>query len=213
MPTYRAQVVVKYFTNIPQDVWTNTFHFLDLGIGTMEAAADLITPKLQSFYQGIYTVGTPMANYCNTTLADVKWYDLADPEPRVPYLKQISPASANGVSVVPTEAAAVLSFQGLRVSGTPQARRRGRVYLGGLSSACMVSSSAAQFPNLSGSFVANIASMADTNLLNMGIPNLSWAVWSPTTGLTTVVNDGWVDNSPDTQRRRSVAPTTRTVWS
>jgi len=40
-----------------------------------------------------------------------------------------------------------------------------------------------------------------------------WVVYSPTNGNTVNVDNGWVDNAFDTQRRRGLAVTARTNWT
>lgn len=209
MSQIRAQITFPFFTNLPTDVITNTLYFQ--GSGTFaEDYPDLVAP-LNAFYESCYAIG--IANYIDEALATIKFYDMEQPAPRVPEVESLAFDVTNSVSTVPTEVAAVLSFQGNQVSGVPQARRRGRIYLGGLVPAQLTASAVDAFPILAPAFITDIVDAAEvlrdtTNGLSIG-----WRVYSPTLGTFAAVSNGWVDNSPDTQRRRSVNASQRTLWS
>lgn len=200
------------FTNLPQDVITNTFHFSELTVVGLEPAADALTPKLADFYEAVYNGSLGMASYMQPTLAQVHWYDLNQPEPRIPYTLPLGASIPVSASSLPTEVAAVLSFQGDPAPGVPQARRRGRIYLGAVNHNALASSSVSAFPIWSTAWVAGIVNGANTHLLNAGVTGMRWSVWSTVDQAPTYVTNGWCDNSPDTQRRRSVDPTVRTVF-
>jgi hypothetical protein len=102
-----------------------------------------------------------------------------------------------------------LSFQGTPLSGTPQSRRRGRIYFGPFRTSGL---------NTQGRPAAGLI----TSLVNAGdallaasdaAANWQWVIWSPTTGLEVGVANGWVDDEFDTQRRRGRVPTARTTFS
>ncbi len=133
--------------------------------------------------------------------------------PRVPYELPMPFTATGTTSPIPTEVAAVISFQGDPFPGMPQARRRGRIYLGCIPSQAMDLSAASQYPRFSNTAVAGLAAAADSLRTTVDALGVRWTVWSPTDGLASVITNGWVDNSPDTQRRRSVDPTARTLWS
>lgn len=200
------------FTNIPGDVWTNTWHFTEVAPIGLAAGAAQVTPLLQAFYRRIYTAARPMANYCLPSLGQAVWYDLAQPQPRVPLILPIVPATDLGVSVVPTEVSAVLSFQGDRLAGVPQARRRGRVYLGALTNQWLVNSATNAYPVINGLVTAAMATSSSQMITDLGGTGMRWSVWSTTDASSALVTNGWADNSPDTQRRRSVDSTSRTLW-
>lgn len=213
MTTFRCQVVIPMFSNLPEDVITNTFHFEDITPGiTTAAVATAITPLLSDFYDFVYG-GTFMANWTDPSLCVARWYNLSDPIPRPVTIVPMPIAGVQVASTLPTEVAVVLSFQGIQQAGVPQARRRGRIYLGGLSHNIISSSAVDRFPQVIASFVTNVCNGADALRTAVVSSTRFWAILSTTSGDVVEVNNGWVDNSPDTQRRRSVDATSRTLWS
>jgi hypothetical protein len=209
MPLSRAQVVIPFFTNLPEDVMTNTLYF-DNPLQTLQQVADEVTPHIAEFYNDAY-FSFGMAGYTEPGLATVKWYDMSTPEPRIPYVLPLG-TTLTGVSNtnLPTEASIVVSFQGIPQAGIPQARRRGRIYLGGLPQGVVATTIDDQFPFFSSAFVQQVRNSAMVNLLNA--PDNTWVVYSPTGNTSTAVANGWVDNAIDTQRRRSVPPTLRNLY-
>jgi hypothetical protein len=123
---------------------------------------------------------------------------------------------------LPNEVALCLSYQAVAISGESQARRRGRIFFGPLCNTANTLSatgecrpSAALVTALCGAatLLATPAATAAGDLVH-------WAVYSPTTDLTETIDDafqdvdnGWVDNSFDTQRRRGRDATARTTWT
>lgn len=212
MTTYRAQVVFPFFTNFPEDVITNTLYIEDFNALGIEQVAALATPRLATFYNSCYSISSSAANYVKWSSAVVHWYDMSQAEPRVPHTVALGATITGSASGTPTEVAAVISFQGLRTAGIPQARRRGRIYLGGLGMGQFSASTTAQFPRFTTTYVTALAGAAENLAENLVASNLTWRVWSPTDQVSVAVANGWVDDSPDTQRRRSVDPTARTLW-
>lgn len=201
------------FTNLPRDVITNTFHFNQLTTLTLEESGDLLLPVLKTFYQSVYN-SSFCANYALINNAHINFYNLAQPIPRVPYTLQVG---ATGLSVtassVPTETSAVISFQGLPLAGTPQSRRRGRIYIGALGAATITGSTVSTYPVLAAGFLSNMVGAADALPAAALAASHDWVVWSSVDQLPVKINNGWVDNSPDTQRRRSVDSSQRNVWT
>jgi len=200
------------FTFIPEDVVTNTFHVLSQLTPTKEEVAAEMAPLFSAFYTTVYS-SDRCANYMRPAAATLRVYDLDDPQPRVPVIVPLAlttvPLTA---SLLPNEVAAVLSFQGDRVSGIPQARRRGRVYIGGLASQAVASSSTSSYTQLSGTMTGGLRTAAQNLMEDSLLAGMPWCVWSPTTEDPVIVTNGWVDSSPDTQRRRGVGATIRTLF-
>lgn len=116
--------------------------------------------------------------------------------------------SPTGSAPLPAEVALVMSFQAARASGQNQARRRNRVYLGPLGGSAP-SSDGRPAPG----FVTQVARAgSDLAAAASSSVNWNWVVWSPTEQQDYQVDNGWVDNSWDTQRRRGLAPTSRTTF-
>lgn len=213
MTLFRAQIVLPMFTNLPRDVITNTLWFRDdITPSTTQEAADGLGPLIQTFYISAYANGG-LASYVLASQAYVNFYNMSDPEPRVPVRHDINLATASGVSDIPTEVSCVLSFQGDPESGVPAGRRRGRIYLGGLGSAFMSAGAPNAYPIIA-TVVRNAIGVAATTFRAAvnGTDDFTWVVNSTTAGETFDVTHGWVDDSPDTQRRRSVESNLRTLW-
>lgn len=212
--TARAQVTFPMFTNVPEDVITNTLYFHNPASKPYATIVTDETANLAAFYTTIYAAGL-RANYVNWNGASIKWFNMADPQPRVPTIVPLgwSPTGSAGSTDVPTEVSAVLSFQGAAISGQPQARRRGRIYLGGLGPTALSTSTVAGFPLISNALLAAVSSAATALRAAAFTDGDDWSVWSQTDSQAVTITNGWVDNSPDTQRRRGVLRTARTLWT
>lgn len=204
MTTFKAQVTLYMTTNILEDAVVNTFWF------ESSDSAEIIN-DVPDFLAGAYdSVRGIFPSTVKQNGHSIKIYSMSDPEPRAP----ISDTTFN-LTTAPTgnpvapELALCCSFQGARVSGEVQARRRGRVYVG---------------PHDAGAFATDGRPHADVidavaafgqfifdgaALMTSG----EWVVYSPTEASSTPVTNGWVDNAWDIQRRRGVAPTARTLFS
>lgn len=202
-----------FYTGLPTDVMTNSFHFFFDGVtNSYEQAIAHWTAELAEFYATIYASGRTMASYVQAASASVHWYRLDEPVPRVATIVPLNSSIVTGDTDCPTEVAVTASFQGDRIAGEPQARRRGRIYLGGLGGAGWIQSgSNLAFPVIQTTArVAVRLAMINLHAANTGTMN--WVVWSPTAQESTLITNGWVDSSPDTQRRRSVESSLRTIW-
>lgn len=212
MPIFRATVVIANGNGLPEDAMTNTFHFQINPPQDPALQRPILTAALRDFYTQAHVSGG-FANYYSWDLATVQWYNLADPPPRVPVtldLGLVSPVET--ASFVPAEVSIVASFQGVRISGVPQARRRGRVYLGGWSTPFTASTGGAP-PRIEPGVITEVNTAAEGLRDDSATASCPWVVWSPTDDDAVEVTNGWCDNAPDTQRRRGQAATIRQIWS
>lgn len=218
----RAMVTIPLDSGIPEDSIVNVFHFDGDDFSNPDAEYhEGVLDLLTAFYQAIDTVifGQNIASP-----AVLKIYDLRDPTPRVPeYVDEIvlTPLASGIDLTLPNEVSICASFQADAVSGQPQARRRGRVFLGPIhyAAAEMVGSQARP----TAAARTAIANACDAMAAGYELPvtgSVKWSVYSPRTDQTSTIDDafhdvtnGWVDNAFDTQRRRGGAPTTRTLWA
>jgi hypothetical protein len=106
----------------------------------------------------------------------------------------------------PPELAVVISFQATTQPGIPQARRRNRIYMGPLG----FIATGGLIPNTQRDAFKDAAQqfLIDAN----GWANWGWVVYSPTAQTIAQVNNGWVDNAYDIQRRRGLLSTERVVF-
>jgi len=210
MTTVRVQCRFQGDTGIPEDVFINTWH-----VATGEASLDeTMATDLSAAFSEFYLTGIPALSlavkaFLSPAIASAEWrfYDLADPEPRVPISR--TPLYGTPSTNVPmiNEAAVCLSMHG-DAPVTP--RKRGRVYIGPLNTNALASGQTSD-ARVDGGF-RDVLCAAASRLVESLLP-LTLIVWSPTSGLQIPVVGGWVDDAFDIQRRRGMDATTRTTWS
>lgn len=209
MPLLRATITIPYFTGAPDDVATNTLYFQTPEGTTIAQSVIDAGVRMNSFFSSFD------AYYSNMTVspATVKYYDMAQPEPRVPVGSSTividgNPAAQN----LPEEVAVCVSFQAPRVSGLTQARRRGRIFIGPLNFSAITSVTGDAFVQVNPTFRTTLATAAAA-MANTTTNLATWVVWSPTDGEAHPVSNGWIDVNPDTQRRRGGNVAGRTLWT
>lgn len=193
---------LKMTSGIPEDSSVNTFH-VDCDLGSYDP--NDFVPIFKGFYDTFYG---RLANTVAQNGHSLKIYDMTDPEPRAPIVDALwNLAGAPGGTPMPSEVALCLSFQAARESGLPQARRRGRVYLGPFGTA-------ANNNGRPSTDCINDVAAAGQYLLDASLlaTEWTWAVYSQVDNALVFVINGWVDNAWDTQRRRGVTPTARTTF-
>lgn len=202
MPLYRTQVRLQMVSAVPEDAVTNTWWCIADDL----AGLNLFLTQLGLFYQAI---DGELSSAVATTGHIMKSYDMADPEPRAPVQVVTGTTLTPGTTSLPPELAVCLSFQAVQQSGTPQARRRGRVYIGPLRVAAIDSAG-----NVATTAATTIATAADALLTaSKAASTWAWAVNS-TVDLTAIeVDNGWVDQAIDVQRRRGKASPSRVLFS
>lgn len=220
----RAQVTHFHDSGILDDAVVNTFYFdgdSALGVQPESDYYDAVQGLLNDFYIDI--APTVFANSMAGS-ARLRIYDMRDPEPRVVKHEATFGYVPDDQPPLPSEVALVMSFSATLASGDVAARRRGRTYLGHISSAAAAVINGQSRPLLAvrQAIAAAATDLAAGRLLNIGDPErVRWAVYSPTTqaGGATVddsffdVTHGWIDDAWDTQRRRGADATARETWA
>jgi len=203
MATIRAQVILKTVDNVAENFVSNSWAF---DCPTPADAPDLLTPLIEDFYSTLRGYLSPVIAQNNHT---VKYSVLPGTPPNYPFEEDtFNLTTAPSGTALPDEVAVCLSFQGSRGAGFPQARRRGRIYFGPLATVAATGNRpATALLTLMGTTALTL--MTDVNALGAGY---GWVVWSPTDGSAVEVTNGWIDNAFDTQRRRGVDYTSRTVF-
>lgn len=215
MPFARCLVTLNNDTLQPVDQVTNTWHFQTPG--AVADAGTAILDNIDAFYSAISTY----LSINLTGTGEIDLYDLEDPEPRAPVFNGSFTAGV-GTNALPNEVAVALSYQAPIVSGTNQARRRGRLFIGPLATNVMATGTGDQ--RVASGFRNALVAAAEALMDDTTLPGLVWSVFSPTTAgappwsaatlgdsFFTVTN-GWVNDAFDTMRSRGAAPTTRTVF-
>lgn len=208
MPIMRAVVVVPADNQLPADSVVNNWGINFAGDATASYAS--VTSALAAFY-------TPLLNYLSSfyvwAQADVRFYNLEDPPPRVPTEPfELGLTEAGSGTNLPQEVALCMSFRGAQVSGANMARRRGRLYLGPWA----VSANNGSTGRPTSALLTAIQGAGDAFLAASDASAAwSWCVISslgePITAHNVVA--GWVDDAWDTQRRRGNAPNSRLTFA
>lgn len=215
MTVLRAQIRWES-TNNARDDMMNTWHFKG-----QRAEADNAADMVEDFYtaNGSSTdslVGDRWSSEILTGAYEIKVYDLEDPKPRAPIYIRLGQHNLENQFPAPPQVAICLSYEAEGVSGIRQQRLRGRVYLGG-----WIRSATGAGGHVITDYYTRVATAAEDMLAaSQASINLSWCTFSPTiaAGASDIedaafeVARGWVDNSVDIQRRRSIEPSVRFEW-
>jgi len=217
MPRFlRLQVNVPRDTLIPADAAVMTWHFRTNEVGTVEQEAQDIVTKMIVFYDAVDVYFSLNVG----TLWHYSTYDLEQPEPRVP-IYEADVTHVPGTTALPAEAAICLSMQALPVSGLNQRRRRGRVFLGPLTVATGANANGDMRPDpavrtaivtAAGALTPNfVGATSGSEIEPCVFSRATFAVSGALIDAFVPVEQWYVDDAYDTQRRRGPAPTTRTV--
>lgn len=202
MTNILCQAALPSATGLTEDTVVNNWSF-DVTSGSTSTKCALIVTALNSFY-GV--IDQYLSNFLAGTIA-YKFYDRADPTPRVPVHEGAGTVTP-GTNTIPTEVALCMSFQAARVSGLNQARRRGRVFLGPLAEAATTNNTGRP----AAAFITAIDTAGSALLAaSIAATDWKWVVWSSANNSFSYVANGWVDNAYDTQRSRGFRPTSRTL--
>lgn len=203
MPFYSTMAIIATQDNVSANYATNTWW----------CEADDLT-ALQSFHDELVTFYTTVDDMFSNLVRGVNGLELTsylrtDPEPRPPVLTTMANLSPLGGAPLPTEVSLVMSFQGDRMAGVPQARRRGRVYL-----PFMGEDDNHTDGRPTTAQVTMVANAGDALLTaSTAATDWTWLVYSAVEPGYTIITNGWVDNEWDTQRRRGRPATIRTTFS
>lgn len=201
MPLYKCQVTLNMTDGLAENAATNTWYFDATSTTTLEDASI----ALGDWYRATDLLLSSLVDEDNVLRT---FYDMADPEPRAPVKEGLINALTVATSAAPTEVALVMAYQAVKVAGLPQARRRGRVYLGPLGD--NVFDATGRVPPGTVQVVrdAGAALLAASNAAS----DWSWVQYSSVGQEATPVVNGWVDNEWDTQRRRGRKASVRSTF-
>lgn len=218
MTVIRAQVTIEKDSNLPADAVQNVWHF-----GTADPVTSSVLDDIEGALTAAYgQIDAWLSTYLDVA-AEISYYDLADPSPRVPLRTDPLTLTLGSGGALPSQVAVVGSYHAAPESGSPAARRRGRLYFGPLDSDAMAAGSNDTLVSTTcvAAINAGLKAVADFSYST----NTTWVVFSPTSAgappwsegvldasAWTVVG-GYCDNAFDIQRRRRVDPTTRTTWT
>lgn len=208
---WRAQVILHGKTGLPEDQFVNTFTFRNDSLGNDgDDVGGLINTRLATFFNdAVAQTGLTVAGFLTSQLinpdATLKVYDLGAAKPREAYESQLPLAIAAG-NPLPPEVACCLSF--FHDRNLP--RQRGRIYLGPLAASTLeMRGSSLRFTEP----VLLTLTHAMRRMSQASGPAVRWSTRSTTYGNVGLVTAGFVDDSPDTQRRRGVKASGRYTWT
>lgn len=202
-----AQIVLQGSSDLPEDRFITTYHF---GTTTPPTTAmkDAVADALTSFVLDLATGATATMHSLLgpqvSNSAEIRLYELQATPPRVPAIYDLDISAPTGTGL-PAEVALCGSYY----AGTNSPRRRGRIYWGPLKSTAG--------DMIEGEFRPTVAARSSlryamaalrTSLLSTN----PWCVYSRADDALRTITNGWVDNAFDTQRRRGLAPSARSVF-
>lgn len=203
MPIVRLQLRIPALSAMSEDMCINTWHFSC--VDTEEGTINAVQTAVVAWYEAVDSYKSGLMSWQTSR---IKWYDLSEPEPRVPFYEELSGLTSASGTPTARELALCLSFQGEQISGAASGRRRGRIYFGPLTASAIDGSGLLTSAAVTAASTAGGVLLAASNAAS----DWAWVVYSPTSGTSYPVVDGWVDNAPDIQRRRGTDATVRTTF-
>ena len=188
---------------LPENFISNSWAFQ---LDSVSGAGTVLTPILKAFYDSLNSYFSPLIAQNGH---DIKYSHLPGTPPNYPFEEDVwNFASAPSGTAIPEELAVCLSFQGIRTAGYAQARRRGRIYVGPFDGTALTATRPTP------ALITAMGTAAATLKSSVGAigGTSAWTVWSPTDAASVEVNDGWIDNAFDIQRRRGTLSSSRTTF-
>lgn len=219
MPIYRATARLNRVTAVPRDASVNVFHVFSSNPMDQDLA-DALGASFSGFYNTMAPfIGSQISR--GTDAHIVEFAALSTGQPGVGddtaapagWFHPFTLSGVNAGTNLPSEVAACLSWRAagaLNVNeegpgGTrPRARKRGRTYVGPLTTASMTTIIGSNIPIFNQGFCEALVE-AGIDLLNdlaFGDDTALLCVYSPTSGQYQLINHAHVDNAPDTIRSR-----------
>lgn len=223
---YLIRPVLKASSGLPEDDCVNDWAIKKRAGAPSPAELLIAMGIVGEFYRGVNlnlaTVGTYISSAI--TRAATHRIDAYKIQPQgtpigspVSSMAWLGPTTEGSPAGLPREVCGVLSFHGDQLSvqeelgnTRPRARRRGRVYIGPLTTQAITQAGA---PVLEPTFTSAMRTKAIAMQDALDIEGWDWCVWSRADDTLYPVVAGWTDNAPDTQRRRGQAPTLRVVYT
>jgi len=193
MTVHQYQVRLQGSSGMPEDVYENVLYYDTVNFDSVQGTCDEIKAKYiaANFIGGVNAV-------------EVRAYALAGGQP----VASSGPSPKNAVAVSwPHEVAICLSYAAVDDPANSTKRRRGRIYMGPLGGSIPPSDQLR--PTVT---YRNIILDFGEGLAQVGFAAATdWMMYSRTDQVAAKIESIWVDNAWDTQRRRGLSPTTRTV--
>jgi hypothetical protein len=213
---YRAQVTFEGTNTTPRDRIVHTYCFKrkaalgSVGLEDMGSIADELQRRLREFYvDPVAPSAERVINFIPPMFRQVvtlRVYNLEQPPERLAHERPINTTGAGTTgNPLPRDVALCMSF----FSHRNLKRRRGRIYLGPLTTGTLDPQTGRPVQH-----VITAINAAAQRLANEGAgDNCDWAILSPTDADAKPVTAGWCDNEWDTQRSRGFSANNRWSWT
>lgn len=211
MARVSAQTILKTSDNIAANFVTNTMYF-DFdefqAVDKVDLATQQVGPQIAVMYNAMNAVLAGLQQTGHRT----KFVDIDGPAPQYPFYEHMwdftAPLDQNQL---PPECAIVSSFEAAQVGGINQASRRGRIFLGPIPQSRVENDG--RVTDAARTNIATAMKAFNDDQDTAGFSGWTWQVYSRTLNSMARVEMGHVDNNFDTQRRRSVESTARSIWT
>lgn len=213
MARISAQVILRPTSGIAKDFVTNVYHF-DINEPSIPGDTNL-KDFVENRVGGARRVVRGPEARSRAALADwpshqVRGHRRATTPVPVPR-GHVRLRHRCAADFLPAECCIVSSFEASQVAGIRQSSRRGRVFIGPLNTGALTPSSGRVADTTRGRIATAFADFKAKDD-DVGLSGWVWTIYSPTLGVMSKVNSGHVDNAFDTQRRRGVSSSFRSVW-
>lgn len=195
MAEYDVQVVLQGGSQLPEDQFVNVLHYEIGAPDTIEGTVDDISAA--------YAAAMLVPVFGDVEGVTIKVYE-PGPNPTGPVFTKSYPTLIAG-SVGPHEVAVCLSYATADDPDRSTPRRRGRIYVGPIAAAHTDS------PRPSSALLDGVLALGQGLASAGNASNSTWLMYSSRDAVYEKIESIWVDDAWDTQRRRGLAPTTRTV--
>jgi len=193
----------------------NTFNFSSTAFATYALHSASCANALVTFYatdggSGASSIGAYMAAWVSRG-AEIRTYNRADAKPRVPLIYPLTLPAAHTpstINVVPMDVCMCLSYH---AAPPVTRRRRGRIYLGGIQSEWISAGALGAAPAFQ-TGVGSIGEKIKNYAVTLMGTNVGWVVYSTVNGSGAPIVGGYIDQEPDTQRRRGNTAPARITW-
>jgi hypothetical protein len=217
--TTKVTVTIPRDTGLAEDSAVNTFHFKTTTGGVFTSdQVDIVTEALRQFYDVIPPAPavSKLSGYMSALNASplrARFYQLPEPTGQ-PYAERdfaVAFRAVGSVDDTPEENAVCLSYRRTPVAGQNPRTRRGRIFIGPVAtSAWFITNGRVVVEN----GLANTLTQGGKKLqqdVRAILPGMDWIVWSQKDLAEYVIQELYVDNEVDTQRRRGTKATSRVL--
>lgn len=205
-----VQVVWDHSSALPRDACVNTLCFDVHSAGASSSWMPLLAGDVASSIVNASGSNGSLTNFiaeCMGGSYTVKVYDLGQSEPRDAHEEQFTFTVQTTTTALPNEVALCLSFKTSQGNVGPS--NRGRIYFGPLGGTISVGEDANHNAIPTAGLTSALLDLAVRLYDNVSAHDMPWAIYSRKNNSLGLVQNAWVDNAFDTQRRRGNDPTGR----